>query len=92
MKNGKIIAGTIIYEYDNVIHTQYMAANEEARVIGALDLTVSYVINKYKEKKEWLDFGISTEHDRIFLNEGLCSQKESFGGRTGVYEIWEMKI
>ena len=92
MKNGKIIAGTIIYEYDNVIHTQYMAANEEARVIGALDLTISYVINKYKEKKEWLDFGISTEHDRIFLNEGLCSQKESFGGRTGVYEIWEMKI
>lgn len=92
MKDGNLIAGTVVYEYDQVIHTQYMAADEEARTIGALDLAVSTVIEKYKNSKKWLDFGISTEHGKIYLNEGLCSQKEGFGGRTGVYEIWEVKI
>lgn len=92
MKNEKMIAGTVIYEYDQVIHTQYMAANDEARVIGALDLTIAAVIETYKEKKLWLDFGISTEHGRIYLNEGLIAQKEGFGGRTGVYDIWKLGL
>lgn len=92
LKDGKLIAGTVVYEYDRVIHTQYMAANDEARKIGALDLTVSTIIEKYKESKRWIDFGISTEHGKIYLNEGLCSQKEGFGGRTGVYEIWELDL
>lgn len=92
MKDGKMIAGTVVYEYDAVIHTQYMAADDEARTIGALDLAVATVIEKYKDSKKWLDFGISTEHGKIYLNEGLCSQKEGFGGRTGVYEIWELNL
>lgn len=92
MKDGNIIAGTVIFEYDQVIHTQYMAANEEARRIGALDLAINTVIDTYRDKKKWLDFGISTEHDRIFLNDGLCAQKEGFGGRTGVYEIWKLDL
>ena len=75
LKDKKLIAGTIIYEYDQVVHTQYMAANDEARTIGALDLAVATVLEKYKDKKKWLDFGISTERGKIYLNEGLCSQK-----------------
>lgn len=89
-KNNGMIAGTLVYEYEQVVHTQYMAANEEARTVGALDLAVATVIEKYQNNKMWLDFGISTEHGKIYLNEGLCSQKEGFGGRTGVYEIWEI--
>lgn len=92
MKDGNMIAGTVVYEYNAVIHTQYMAADDEARIIGALDLAVATVIEKYRNTKKWLDFGISTEHGKIHLNKGLCSQKEGFGGRTGVYEIWELKI
>ena len=92
LKDRNMIAGTVVYEYDSVVHTQYMAANDEARVIGALDLAVATVIEKYKDRKKWLDFGISTEHGKIYLNEGLCSQKEGFGGRTGVYEIWELSL
>lgn len=90
LKNETIIAGTVIYEYEKVVHTQYMAANADARKIGALDLTIAAVMERFKEQKEWLDFGISTEHGKIYLNEGLCAQKEGFGGRTGVYEIWEL--
>ena len=29
---------------------------------------------------------------RIYLNEGLISQKEGFGGRTGVYETWKIDL
>lgn len=88
----RLIAGSIIYEYADVIHTQYMAANDEARKIGALDLVINSIIEHYKFQKKWLDFGISNEHDNNYLNEGLISQKEGFGGRTGVYEIWELDI
>lgn len=92
IKEEKMIAGAVIFEYKNVIHTQYMAANEEARKIGGLDLVIATIIEKYKQEKMWLDFGISTEHGRIYLNEGLISQKEGFGGRTGVYETWKIDL
>lgn len=90
MKDDMMIAGTIVFEYGQVVHTQYMAANEEARQIGALDLAVSTVIEKYRNNKKWLDFGISTEEGGRILNEGLIAQKEGFGGRTNVYEMWKI--
>ena len=92
IKDGKLIAGVVVYEYSQVVHTQYMAADEEARAIGALDLTVNTIMEEYQGRKLWLDFGISTEHGKIYLNEGLAAQKEGFGGRTNVYEIWKLKI
>lgn len=87
---GDLIAGIVIYEYKQVVHTQYMAASDIARSIGALDLAVMTVIEMYRGEKLWLDFGISTENGGWYLNEGLISQKEGFGGRTNVYEIWEI--
>ena len=91
LKDRELIAGTVILEYGQTVHTQYMAANDEARMIGALDLAVSAAIEKYKTNKLWFDFGKSTEGDGTFLNNGLISQKEGFGGRTNVYETWEIK-
>lgn len=85
---GILIAGTVVYVYETAIHTQYMAANEKAREIGALDLAISTIMDEYKDTKQWLDFGISTDHDGSILNNGLISQKEGFGGRTNVYTTW----
>lgn len=90
--DGELIAGVVVYEYGQVIHTQYMAADERAKTIGALDLAVFTIINEYKETKQWLDFGISTEDGGRYLNEGLIAQKEGFGGRTNVYELWELEM
>lgn len=87
-----LIAGTVLFVYDNVVHTQYMAANDTAREIGALDLTIATVIETYKDSKDWLDFGISTEDGGHYLNDGLISQKEGFGGRTNIYQTWKIKI
>lgn len=88
----ELIAGTVLFEYEQGVHTQYLAANDLARQIGALDLTVSTVLDTYKGKKLWLDFGISTENAGRYLNEGLISQKEGFGGRTNVYETFELRL
>lgn len=92
IKNNELIAGTVIFEYKDAVHTQYMAANQLARQIGALDLVISTVIEKYKNNKAWLDFGISTENGGRYLNEGLIAQKEGFGGRTNTYEMWKITL
>lgn len=92
MKDGELIAGTVLFEYGQVVHTQYMAANDLARQIGALDLVISNVMEQYKADKLWLDFGISTEDGGRYLNEGLIAQKEGFGGRTDVYWTWGLNL
>lgn len=90
--NDEMIAGTLIFEYENAVHTQYMASNKISREIGGLDLLIKTLIDKYQNTKMYFDFGISTENNGQILNEGLISQKEGFGGRTVVYQLWEIKI
>ena len=90
--NNEVIAGTLIFEYENVVHTQYMASNKISREIGGLDLLIKTLIDKYQNTKMYFDFGISTENNGQFLNEGLISQKEGFGGRTTVHQTFELKV
>lgn len=89
---GKIEAGTLLFVYDNVVHTQYMASSEYGRENGALDLVIATVMDEYRSTKQYLDFGISTEDAGRVLNNGLISQKEGFGGRSVVYDFYELKI
>lgn len=89
---NEIIAGTLLFVYENVVHTQYMAANDKAREIGGLDLLIKTLTDKFSDSHTYFDFGISTEDSGKYLNEGLIAQKESFGGRTVCYQTWEMNI
>lgn len=90
--NDEMIAGTLIFEYENAVHTQYMASNKISREIGGLDLLIKTLIDKYQDTKMYFDFGISTENNGQILNEGLISQKEGFGGRTVVYDTYELRV
>lgn len=90
--DGVMIAGTYIYIYNNVVHTQYMTASDRARGTGALDLLVDYLIRTYSATHTYLDFGISTEGDGTYLNEGLIYQKEGFGGRGMCYDVYSVEI
>ena len=87
-----MIAATLLFVYGNVVHTQYMAADESAREIGGLDLLIKTLMDGFAETKTYFDFGISTEDDGRILNEGLISQKEGFGGRTAIYNTWEISL
>ncbi|EHQ1325632.1 GNAT family N-acetyltransferase, partial [Campylobacter jejuni] len=73
--NGEIIAATLVFIYENLVHTQYLAANEKAREIGALDLLIKTLMDEFAKSKKYFDFGISTENGGEFLNHGLISQK-----------------
>lgn len=90
--NGQLIAGSLLFVYPTVVHTQYLCANAEAREIGGLDLVISEVMTYYRATHKWLDFGISTEHAGRVLNEGLIEQKEGFGGRVVAYTTWRLSL
>lgn len=87
---GVMIAGTILYIYPFLVHTQYLASSPAGREIGALDLVIARLIETYGREKRYFDFGISTENRGRVLNEGLMRQKEGFGGRAVVHQTWVM--
>ncbi len=91
-KNDTMLAGTIIYENPMVAHIQYMANSESGKEVGALDITIQQVMRHYQTNKKFFDFGISTENNGLFLNEGLIKQKEMFGARGVVYDFYELDI
>ncbi|QMX62787.1 GNAT family N-acetyltransferase [Campylobacter jejuni] len=88
--NEEIIAATLLFIYENLVHTQYLAANEKAREIGALDLLIKTLIDEFAKSKKYFDFGISTEDSGEILNHGLISQKEGFGGRSVAHQFFSI--
>lgn len=93
VKSGQeIVAGTVIFETPYVAHVQYIAAGEEGRAHGALDLLFRHLINERYKQMEYVDFGISTEQGGYFLNEGLIFQKEGFGGRAVCYDVYDIML
>lgn len=91
-ENGRLLAGIIIFDFGNVIHTQYMAASQEGRSIGALDFINHHLINEIYTERNYYSFGISTENSGKFLNEGLIQQKENMGARSVVLDFYRIKI
>lgn len=87
-----MIAGTIVYENSQVAHTQYLASSDEGKKVGALDIVIDYLVNEYYIDKKYFDFGISTEKNGLYINEGLINQKEMFGGRAVVHDFYEYNI
>jgi hypothetical protein len=92
LKDGKTLAGCVIFDTPQVAHTQYISANEEGKRAGALDAIFNYLINCVFASKKYFDFGTSTEDAGRCLNAGLIAQKEGFGARSVVYDCYEVDI
>lgn len=91
-KDERIVSGALIYENQNIVHTQYLANSEEGREFGALDLLIDYLIKDIYKNKKYFDFGISNEDAGRYLNTGLIAQKEGFGARAVVHDFYELEI
>lgn len=89
---AKIVSGVVVFETDTVAHIQYMASAMEGRKYGALDLLLRHLCGEKYKDKEFIDFGISTERDGYYLNEGLIFQKEGFGGRAVCYDTYHVEL
>ena len=70
----------------------YLASNQLGRELRALDLLIDYVIAVSSDYASIFDFGISNENNGRYLNNGLISQKEGFGARAIVYDLYSMDI
>jgi len=92
-RGAEIMAGTLIFNYGHVWHTQYLACSESGRTLGALDLVIDTVVREARDKDvTYLSFGISTESAGTVLNEGLLWQKESYGARSIVHDFMQVVL
>lgn len=91
--DGDMIAATLVFEFEGVVHTQYITASEKGRDVGALDILIEEVIQLYQRAgKKYFSFGISTEKQGTVLNEGLLYQKEGFGARGLAVDFYEVDL
>lgn len=88
----EMMAGSLLFVTPNVVHAQYIANSEHGKSIGALDFVFDKLINEVYAEKKYFDFGISTEDDGKYLNEGLVEQKQEFGGRGIAYDHYLISI
>ena len=89
-KEKEPVAGTVMYISDQVARVQYISTTIEGRNMGALDFLFYNLVNNVYKNKPYFDFGQSTEQMGDYLNEGLIFQKEGFGGRGVVYEMYDL--
>lgn len=93
-QGDEVLAGVVMYYCGSeVAHSQYIASSEHGRELKALPLLFDFLIKQAgDEGYRYFDFGISTEQDGMYLNEGLVSQKCRMGGRGIVYNTYEITI
>ncbi|OCB75368.1 GNAT family N-acetyltransferase [Flavobacterium crassostreae] len=88
-KNNVLLAGIVIYDYKQVVHTQYMANSEEGRKIGALNYINAHLISQVYQHRKYYSLGTSMQ-DHGLLNEGLIQQKELMGSRAIAIDFYEL--
>jgi hypothetical protein len=92
-KERNMLGGAIVYESNQcVAHAQYIASTDEGRRLHSTDFLVDHLVNHEYADRRYFDFGISTENEGRFLNEGLSSYKEEFGARSVAYDTYRLQI
>ncbi len=91
-KDELMLAGVLVYETDLVAKTQYISSTEAGRQLGAVDLIIDYLISDCYKTKLFFDFGTSTDNSALGFNEMLIAQKESFGARSVVVDVYRLRI
>lgn len=89
--NENIVAGTTVFVSQNVVHSQYIAADETRSKNGSLDFLHNYLLTEVFNEKRFFDFGISNENQGKKLNGGLAFWKESFGASTLIQDFYEVE-
>lgn len=88
----EVVACALVFDYERVVHTQYLASSDLGREIGALDGLIVHLIENVFPDRQMFSFGKSTENRGYLLNEGLIFQKEGFGGRGIVLDTYEFNL
>lgn len=90
--NGTMLAGTVAFITDTLVHLQYTAGSVEGKKCGAVDLLVDHIITEVSVGKRYFDYGHSNEQGGAYLNEKLIYQKEGFGARGIACDIYTIHL
>ncbi len=90
--DNELLAGAMIYDFGEVVHTQYLASSIRGREEGALDRLVADLMREVYSDRRYFSFGISSESGGMVLNSGLVAQKEGFGARAAVHDFYEVAL
>ena len=91
--NSEVIAGVVLFVSPLVVHAQYIASSIFGYKFSALDAVFEHCIEKAKaEKARYFSFGISTENEGQYLNQGLHQFKREFGGGGVIHEFYEIVL
>lgn len=87
---NQIVGGTTLFITEEVVHTQYIAANADRQKLGTLDFLFFHLIQEEFKKARYFDFGISNTNQGKKLNNGLLYWKESLGGKAQVQRFYKV--
>ena len=91
-RGEQLCAGVLVYENTNVAHAQYIAGTDEGKREGALECIFDELLERRYATIRYFDWGISTEQEGQLLNPGLVQNKESYGARGVVYDLYELDL
>lgn len=91
-KDNQIIAGTLLFDYGNSIHVQYIAANESGRNFGATDLLFSEIITEMAKNYAYFSFGISNTRKGYEINQGLLAWKQGWGAEICLHQCYKIGV
>jgi hypothetical protein len=88
---GEVLAGAIVYVVGAAWHSQYLAASQEGRSLGALDAVIGFGIDAARGAgAATYALGTSSEDGGRRLNDGLYFYKSSFGGGSVAHEFYRL--
>jgi hypothetical protein len=89
---GELLAGTVLYVNDGVVHSQYISASDEGKRLHAVDGLYDHIIHRAYACAAYIDLGTSNMPNSSDLHESLIFQKEGFGGRAVCYDTYEWTL
>jgi len=101
-RENKIVAGATIFLTKTTVHLQYVSGNKDKNKIGSVDFLCHFIINEFKEGRNYFNFNTSSEENGRLLNQGMIFWKEGSGARaftvdnyivdTSVYKTLEIPL
>lgn len=90
--DGELLGGTVLYVTDTVAHAQYIAASPRGKGAGALHLLFAELIEQYRGRVKYFDFGTSNEDHGRYLNAGLIRWKRGFGATGVACQVFKLRL
>jgi hypothetical protein len=89
---AEMLAGSLVFDFGDIVHTQYLASSKEGRGKGALDYLIYSLIQKFSRSRQYLSLGSSCESFGSVINTGLLFQKEGFGARSITLDKYSINL